>query len=76
MNRPQSLRAFFGRFGGQRIAQDQFGNFIVAPFAEAFIYIGRPRFVAGFRELEFRVLGVEELRQTSGTRRILHGPLA
>ena len=51
MNRTQSLCTFFGRFGGQRIAQYQFGYFIVAPFAEAFIYIGRPRFVAGFREL-------------------------
>lgn len=76
MNRTQSLRAFFGRFGGQRIAQYQFGNFVVAPLAEAFIDIGRPCFVSGFREFEFRVLGMEELRQTSGIGRILHGPLA
>ena len=27
---------------------------------------GRPCFVSGFREFEFRVLGMEELRQTSG----------
>ena len=76
MNRTQSLCAFFGRFGCQRIAQYQFGNFVVAPFAEAFIDIGRPCFVSGFRKFEFRVLGMKELRQTSGIRRILHGPLA
>ena len=76
MNRTQSLCAFFGRFGCQRIAQYQFGNFVVAPFAEAFIDIGRPCFVSGFRKFEFRVLGMKELRQTSGVGRILHGPLA
>ena len=76
MNRTQSLRAFFGRFGCQRIAQYQFGYFIVAPFAEAFIDIGRPRFVSGFRKFEFCVLGMKELRQTSGVGRILHGSLA
>ena len=76
MNRTQSLCAFFGRFGSQRIAQNQFGNFVIAPLAETFVHISRPRFVAGFRELEFGVLGVEELRQTSGICRILHGPLA
>ena len=54
---------------------EQFGNFVVAPFAEAFIDIGRPCFVSGFRKFEFRVLGMKELRQTSGVGRILHGPL-
>ena len=72
----QSLRAVFRGLGRQRIAEDEFGNLVVAPLAEPFVHIGRTGLVAGFYKIEFGVLVVEELCEASDIRGILYRPLA
>ena len=72
----QSLRAVFRGFGRQRIAEDKFGNLVVAPLAEPFVHIGRTGLVAGFYKIEFGVLVVEELCEASDIRGVLYRPLA
>ncbi len=76
MDSTQSLRAVFRGFGRQRIAEDEFGNLVVAPLAEAFVDIGRTGLVAGFYKIEFGVLVVEELCEASDIRGVLYRPLA